>query len=77
MESPAIYPVPGEAGRFHVASSGKADLLYLVDLDEREFPFGWCGCPHFEYRVGLELNPACECKHIAAARAYLDGGNHD
>jgi predicted nucleic acid-binding Zn finger protein len=63
-----VLPVAGEAGRFHVKSA-KSELLYLVDLDE--LTAGWCGCPHFEYRSGLELSPVIECKHILAVKEYL------
>lgn len=63
-----VIPITGEAGRFHVQSSGNADLLYLVDLEE--LGSGWCGCPHFEYRSGLQLSPVIECKHITAARLF-------
>lgn len=64
-----VFPVPGEMGRFHVQSSGKSGLLYLVDLDE--LVNGWCGCPHFEFQVNSSLNPATECKHIRQARQFV------
>jgi len=66
----AVYPVIGEAGRYHVQSAGHEGILYLVDLDE--LVSGWCGCPHFEYRIGLQLAPEFECKHIKAAKAYRE-----
>jgi len=68
---PQVFPVAGELGRFHVQSSGSCGLLYLVDLDE--LVSGWCGCPHFEYKVASRLVLDAECKHIRAARAYEAG----
>ena len=65
-----VFPIAGEAGRFHVKSA-KSELLYLVDLNE--LADGWCGCQHFEYRLEKQLSeelPVTECKHITAARAY-------
>lgn len=62
-----VYPVAGEAGRYHVKSTGRG-LLYLVDLDE--LASGWCGCPHFEFKVAVSLSPVAECKHIRSAKAY-------
>lgn len=64
-----VYPLRGEPGRYHVRSSIRRNLLYLVDLDA--LVSGWCGCAHFEYRVGLQLVPEVECKHIRLARTYL------
>ncbi len=63
-----VYPVAGEPGRYHVKSTGHTGLLYLVDLDE--LICGWCGCPHFEYKVAVSLSPVAECKHIRSAKAY-------
>lgn len=63
-----VYPVPGEPGRYHVRSSGRGELLYLVDLDE--FDNGGCGCRGFEIRSGMMLYPAPECKHIRRAKIY-------
>lgn len=71
-----VYPVTGERGRYLVKSSGKAPLLYLVDLDysldPREDECGGfaCGCRDFEVRSGLLLYPAPDCKHIRKARQY-------
>lgn len=63
-----VFPVAGERGRYHVISSRRGGLVYLVDLDE--LTAGWCGCQNFEYRVAVSLAPVPECKHIRAARAY-------
>ena len=63
-----VYPVAGEPGRYHVKSAGRGGLLYLVDLDE--LSRGWCGCPHFEFKVAVSLAPVAECKHIRTARVY-------
>lgn len=65
-----VFPVIGESGRFHVASAGRSGLLYLVDLDELDN--GWCGCPHFEYKIACQLVPTGDCKHIRAARLYTE-----
>lgn len=63
-----VYPVSGEPGRYHVKSTGRGELLYLVDLDE--LASGWCGCPHFEYKIAASLSPVAECKHIRSAKVY-------
>lgn len=63
-----VYPVAGEPGRYHVKSSGRRGLLYLVDLDE--LASGWCGCPHFEYKIAASLSAVAECKHIRSAKVY-------
>ncbi len=62
-----VYPVKGESGRYHVKSNGRG-TMYLVDLDE--LVNGWCGCPHFEFKVSTSLSPLAECKHIRSAKAY-------
>lgn len=68
MLSLEVIPVTGEVGRYHVRSARKMEQMYLVDL--AELASGWCGCEHFEYRSGLQLDPVIECKHIAAARLF-------
>lgn len=64
-----VFPVVGERGRYHVRSSGKAAVLYLVDLDDADNGCG-CGCRGFEIRSGMMLYPAPDCKHILVARFY-------
>lgn len=63
-----VYPVAGEKSRYHVISSGRKGLLYLVDLDD--FDNGGCGCRDFEVRSGMLLYPAPDCKHIRFAKSY-------
>jgi hypothetical protein len=62
-----VYPVTGERGRYHVTSSGRRGVLYLVDLDECA---AGCGCRDFEVRSGMLLYPAEDCKHMRLARVY-------
>jgi len=71
MSGLEVVAVAGEVGRYHVSSARKIDQVYLVDLSE--LVSGWCGCEHFEYRSGLQLDPVIECKHIAAAREFERG----
>jgi hypothetical protein len=63
-----IVPVIGEQGRYLVRSGGVHARQYLVDLEEG--PAGWCGCPHFEYKIALQLTELAECKHLRRARFY-------
>lgn len=63
-----VAPGAGERGRYHVRSSMRGGLLYLVDLDE--FDNGWCGCRGFEVISGMSLYSAPPCKHIRIARVY-------
>ncbi len=71
-----VYPVTGEAGRYHVKSSGKQQALYLVDLDDLFHQEdlgsgrGSCGCRDYEIRSGMMAYPAKGCKHIRRAQFY-------
>lgn len=70
-----VYPVSGEPERYHVTSSGRDGLLYLVDLDDLFNPEDTCGgaacgCRDYEVRSGMMLYPAGDCKHIRKAKFY-------
>ncbi|MEI7815574.1 MAG: hypothetical protein WCI45_00155 [Desulfuromonadales bacterium] len=71
-----VYPVAGEPGRYHVKSSGKTSLLYLVDLNDFVEPtdfnngIGACGCRDYEVRSGMMLYPASDCKHLRLVKQY-------
>lgn len=69
-----VQPVPGEPGRYHVKSSGRGGLLYLVDLEHvvepNDIGTAGCGCRGYEVSSGMMLYPAPDCKHIKAARLY-------
>lgn len=64
--------VPFERLRYWVESRS-SDRYWLVDLAAYNGN-GWCGCPHFQYRLHPLLSRGADgvlrCHHIQAARAF-------
>lgn len=44
-----VWPVPGEALRYHVQSQSRREIRHLVDLEDLGFN-GCCGCESFQMR---------------------------
>lgn len=65
-----IMPIPGEPGRFYVASESRPDVVFIVDLEYREErwmkPHPFCSCEDALCRENHN------CKHVVAVRAYLE-----
>jgi len=70
-----VTEIPGEAFRFHVQSDSDPSLQYLVDLEMND-AIGWCGCPHWAYRLGPKVakGERIRCRHLKIARDYAFDG---
>ncbi len=71
---------PGSLVRFFVRSQDrrKKNEHYLVDLEEPEFPRGWCECLHYDFRIEPKLKRGRKaagdgiCKHIKRVLSVLE-----
>ena len=62
---------PGKDLSFYVWSETRPETVYVVELDNRQFPRGRCSCDDFQIRVEPfvrrgEIPERWVCKHIEA-----------